>query len=162
MVSNQSSNDASYNHPIFLQPLKVQLFTDGGSRGNDKGEGKGQGAGAWMIFDEKGNLVEKGAKFFGEATNNEAEYLALIEGLKLVLRYKPSKVCCFSDSLLLVNQMQGNFKIKKDQLKKMAIQAKKVAAYFRFIEYRHVPRSHPSIRMVDRMLNKILDQTLNG
>lgn len=162
MISSQTSNDLNSNHPIFPKPLKVQLFTDGGSRGNDKAERKGKGAGAWIIFDEKGNLVEKGGKFFGEVTNNEAEYMALIGGLKLVLRYKPLAVYCFSDSSLLVNQMQGTFKIKKDQLKKMAKEAKKVAAYFKFVEYRHVPRSHPNIRTVDRILNKILDQTLNG
>jgi ribonuclease HI len=141
---------------------EYRLYTDGGARGNDKGEGNGMGAGAWIITDTNDHIILKNSKYYGEVTNNEAEYLSLIEGLNALSDTGYKNISCYSDSTLLVNQMKGLYKIKKEQLKALSLKVKKLEHLFTRISYHHVPRENPMIRAADRLLNKTLDGHING
>ena len=140
----------------------MRLYTDGGSRGNDKGEGNGVGAGAWLIVGPDDVIIKKDSEFYGTVTNNEAEYYSLIRGFKCALQAYITELTCYSDSLLLINQMKGTYKIKKESLKILSLEAKKLELRFIKVRYVQVPRTNPFIRTADRLLNKVLDDKMFG
>jgi ribonuclease HI len=127
------------------------LFTDGGSRSNP-----GPAATGWVIKRPSGEIIKKGGRFLGRATNNEAEYLALIEGLRELKEYSPGEVECFLDSKLVVEQLNGNYKTKEPRLKKLLFEAKKLEQELGAISYTHVPRGQN--KEADAIVNQILDR----
>ena len=96
--------------------MELKVFTDGGSRGNPGVSGYGL-----AVYDETDNLIFQDAKFLGIKTNNEAEYLGLIAALTWLRdnqhKFNLEKVNFYSDSQLLVRQIQGAYKVKSDNLK---------------------------------------------
>ncbi|MFW6110183.1 MAG: ribonuclease HI family protein [Patescibacteria group bacterium] len=130
----------------------VDLYTDGGSRGNPGPAGIG-----YVIKNKNGKIIEKNGKFIGKATNNEAEYQALIAGLKAAKKYTPKKLNCFSDSALVVNQLNGEFKVKKAHLKKLVfeVQSKLAEMLGTTVKFQHIPREENS--EADALLNEALD-----
>ena len=90
---------------------KLKLFIDGSSYGNPGLAGVGV-----VVVDEKNNLILQDAQPIGIRTNNQAEYEALILGLKHVLKLKPQHVDIFSDSELLVSQVKGEAKVRSKPL----------------------------------------------
>lgn len=92
----------------------LSIYTDGGSRGNPGISGFGV-----AIYDERGRIIAKLSKFLGVKTNNEAEYLGMIEALTWVRDNQTScsKVNFYSDSQLLVRQILGKYKVKADNIK---------------------------------------------
>ncbi|MBN2101915.1 MAG: ribonuclease HI family protein [Candidatus Aenigmarchaeota archaeon] len=130
------------------------IYTDGASRGNP-----GQASIAFMILKGDGSLLyEKGEKI-GLDTNNVAEYKALIKALEVAAHYSDSetRITCFSDSKLMVSQLNGDFKIKKPHLKKLNEMVKELAKPFKSIEFRNVPREDKNISHVDMLGNMALD-----
>jgi len=79
---------------------KLKIYTDGGARGNPGPAGVGV-----AIFDEKENLIKTAKKYLGKATNNQAEYKALILALELAKKLGAEEVDCFLDSQLIVNEL---------------------------------------------------------
>jgi len=116
----------------------LHLYTDGGSRGNP-----GPAAIGMVIKtpDGKTTIEEKG-ECIGNATNNEAEYQALIEGLAMAEDYKPEKLVCFLDSSLVVNQLNGKFRIKQAHLRQLVFEVRRKMANLAgtSISFHHVPR----------------------
>ncbi len=94
--------------------MQISVYTDGGSRGNPGISGFGV-----AIVDEKGQTIDKLSKFIGVKTNNEAEYLGLIEALTWVRDHAAeySSVKFFSDSQLMVRQVNGRYKVKAANIK---------------------------------------------
>ena len=96
--------------------MQISVFTDGGARGNPGPSGYGL-----VIFDNNKNLIFQDSKFTGVKTNNEAEYLALIGALSWIkanqAAFSIDKISFFSDSQLLVRQVQGKYKVKAQNLK---------------------------------------------
>jgi len=132
---------------------KLLVFTDGASRGNP-----GKAAIAFLICSEE-SILERGAKFIGLATNNEAEYKAAIEALGQVRsKYSNSDVVFHSDSKLLISQMKGEWKVKEKRLQELHVKAKSLASGLSSIKYRHVRRTHPMIKKADMMANHALDR----
>lgn len=131
--------------------MKLVIYTDGASRGNP-----GPGAIAFIIVD-KDKIIGKHKHFIGRCTNNVAEYRALISALERASKLA-KEVRCFSDSKLLVKQMRGEYKVKKPHIKELFERAKKLENKFDKVEYKHVNRENPGIKMVDRMVNQVLDQ----
>ena len=115
--------------------MKLTIYTDGASRGNP-----GPGAIAFVILDSKGKLVKEHKHFIGDCTNNIAEYSALIAALKRAVKLG-DELTCVSDSKLMVNQMNGEFKIKKPHIRELYIKAKELESNFKKIEYNHVRRT---------------------
>ncbi|PZM83575.1 hypothetical protein DLH72_03650 [Candidatus Gracilibacteria bacterium] len=91
--------------------MKLKVYTDGGSRGNPGSAGIGV-----FITDELGNPIEKRYKSLGIKTNNEAEYLGAFYGIKRAIELGATQVDLFMDSNLVINQLSGNWKIKKIEL----------------------------------------------
>jgi len=129
------------------------LYTDGASRGNP---GNG-GAGA-VIFDKNDRVVTTAKKFLGVCTNNEAEYEALILGLKEARKARYASVRIFLDSELLVKQINGIYRVKNSRLKVLMKNVKQQLAMFDDYTAEHVPRSQN--KMADRLANEAIDDSV--
>lgn len=130
---------------------EAKLYTDGGSRGNP-----GDSACAYVICDLDDIVVEKSGRYLGVATNNQAEYLGFKYGLERARDLGIGKLTLFSDSQLVVNQMNGFYKVKNQELAPLNEEVKSVAAFFEKITFRYIPRELNKI--ADQEVNRILDQ----
>ncbi len=128
----------------------IKVYTDGGSRGNP-----GKAACAFLVYDGEKRLFERG-KRLGIATNNVAEYTAVIEGLKKAREFGDS-VSVFSDSELIVRQLTGKYKVKEPRLKELFGKAKIEESKFKKVTYTHRPREDPMQREADSLVNEALD-----
>jgi ribonuclease HI len=136
-----------------LRPDEVKLFADGGSRGNP-----GPSASGFVILDmEDTILVDKGV-YLGITTNNQAEYTALKLALEECRNMGVKDVDVYMDSLLVVNQMKGIFKIKNRDLWPIHDAIKQLASQFEHIKYSHVPREFN--KLADAAVNRALDEQL--
>lgn len=112
-----------------------RLFTDGAARGNPGPAGIGV-----VLETADGELVEEFGRGIGWATNNVAEYKGLIEGLWLAIRRHAEDLHVYMDSLLVVRQMQGAFKVKHPGLRPLHTLATGLAAEFKSIRFEAVRR----------------------
>lgn len=148
--------------------MKLIINTDGGARGNP-----GPGASAFVAKDHAGNLLEKCGKYLGICTNNEAEYQAVIEALRWARGNLGDKgnggdqgkiieeIIIKSDSLLLVSQLSGKWKIKDRDLQKLVLEVKLLESQIDAkIRYMHVPRELN--READHEVNRALDEMQNA
>jgi ribonuclease HI len=108
-----------------------------------------------VIADELGEPVQDLCQFLGKATNNEAEYRALIEGLKAVSKWKPDRLEIFLDSKLVVEQMKGKYKIKEPRLQVLYREAKGLFDEFPNASIEHVERERN--KRADLLANKAID-----
>lgn len=128
------------------------LFTDGGARGNP-----GPSAIGVVLKDLENATVTELGRYIGSATNNEAEYTALIEGLKLAISKNVLELECRLDSELVVKQMNGLYKVKNERLEKMYKEAKGLCQKFSNVTFVHIPRTKN--KEADALVNKVLDAT---
>lgn len=134
-------------------PDKVKVFADGGSRGNP-----GPSASGFVVLDmEDTVLVDKGV-YLGVTTNNQAEYTALKLALEECQKMGVKEVEVYMDSLLVVNQTKGIFKVKNRDLWPIHEAIKKIAKTFRHISFSHVPREFN--KLADAAVNRALDEQL--
>ncbi len=135
------------------------INTDGGARGNP-----GPAAGAFVVKNDAGVLLEKCGKYLGTATNNVAEYSAVLEALKWVkdrgsrlADQQASKVSFFLDSNLVVQQLEGLFKVKNENLRQYFIKVKQLEEELSSIKinYSYVPREKNW--EADKLVNETLD-----
>jgi ribonuclease HI len=130
---------------------KVKLFADGGSRGNP-----GPSAYGFVILDgDTDELLESRNKYLGITTNNQAEYHGLLSGLEWCKQHNVQHVEVYLDSLLVVNQMNGIYKVKNRDLWAIYEAAKRVQGSFKSIQFIHVPRELN--KLADAEVNKALD-----
>ncbi|MCX6383302.1 MAG: ribonuclease HI family protein [Actinobacteria bacterium] len=122
------------------------VFTDGGSRGNP-----GPSAIGFIIYDSNNEKLEQQSKYIGEKTNNYAEYLAILESLINLKKYNPDEVVIYTDSSLAYNQINGFWKIKDEDLKKMILQINKEIVSFKQFKIFHIPREKN--KEADRLVN---------
>jgi ribonuclease HI len=135
------------------QHEKVKFFADGGSRGNP-----GPSSSGFVIYDLEDNvLLDKGV-YLGITTNNQAEYTALKLALEECHKLGAREVQVYMDSLLVVNQMKGIFKVKNRDLWPIHDAIQQLAKGFDKIEYTHVPREFN--KAADAAVNRALDQHL--
>jgi ribonuclease HI len=131
-------------------PKKIKLFADGGSRGNP-----GPSASGYVLLDMNDNVfVEKG-EYIGITTNNQAEYQALRFGLEEAIKLGVREVDVYLDSLLVVNQMLGKFKVKNRDLWPIYEAIKELVKQFKKVTFTHVPRELN--KLADGMVNETLD-----
>jgi probable phosphoglycerate mutase len=95
-------------------------------------------------------------RWLGVATNNEAEYHALIEGLKAVSEWKPDRLEIFLDSKLVVEQMNGRWKVKEARMQSLQAKAKELLAAFPEVEIKHVERERN--KGADALANMAIDE----
>lgn len=130
--------------------LALVLRTDGASRGNP-----GPAAAGVVIEDAAGQVLARGRHYLGEMSNNQAEYRALILGLKAVARYRPAAVTVKMDSELVVNQMHGTYKVRDEGLRPLHEAARTLAQHLPGVRFVHVPRAQN--RLADALANEALD-----
>jgi len=132
---------------------KVKIFADGGSRGNP-----GPSASGFVVMDMEDNvLVDKGV-YLGVTTNNQAEYTALKLGLEEARKMNAREIEVYMDSLLVVNQMMGIFKIKNRDLWPIHQAILDLAKGFKHVSYSHVPREFN--KLADAAVNRAMDDHL--
>ncbi len=129
---------------------RLVLRTDGASRGNP-----GPAAAGVAIEREDGRLIARGRHFLGQMTNNQAEYRALILGLRAVARYHPAEVTVCMDSELVVQQMTGRYKVRDAGLYPLYEQALALARDLPRVRFVHVPRAEN--HLADALANEALD-----
>ncbi|MFN2526478.1 MAG: ribonuclease HI family protein [Actinomycetota bacterium] len=135
--------------------MKASLYTDGGARGNPGPAGIGV-----VLLAEDGVLLGQLARSIGETTNNVAEYSALIAGLELALDREVSDLDVYLDSELVVSQLKGEWKIKKDQLRSLAARAELLLNKFSSFSINHVPRALNAD--ADKLANQAMDAAAEG
>ncbi|HZB35720.1 MAG TPA: reverse transcriptase-like protein [Gaiellaceae bacterium] len=130
--------------------MRAKLSTDGGARGNP-----GPAAYGYVLEAENGTVLAAHGETIGTATNNVAEYRALIAGLEKALEVGVDEVEVVSDSELLVKQMRGEYKVKNEALRDLSLQAAGLARQLKSVSYTAVRREHNEL--ADRLVNEALD-----
>jgi ribonuclease HI len=130
--------------------MRVVVNVDGGSRGNP-----GPAAIAAVVTDPSGDVLAERAETIGEATNNVAEYRALLLGIDLAKQLGADEVEFVGDSMLIVEQVRGNWKVKQDHLRPLHTKAKDALRDFGSWSIRHVKRGENE--RADELLNDALD-----
>jgi ribonuclease HI len=136
-----------------IHPEEVKVFTDGGSRGNP-----GPSASGYVVLDMEDNVLVDEGVYLGVTTNNQAEYTALKLALEECAKMGVREVQVYMDSLLVVNQMKGIFKVKNRDLWPIHDAIKTIATQFRKVSYSHVPREFN--KLADAAVNRALDEHL--
>lgn len=131
------------------------LYADGGSRGNPGPAG----AGAYLT-DMHGNTLASRYRFLGEATNNVAEYSALILGLEEARRHDPERLIVRMDSQLVIRQLLGEYQVKQAHLRELFDQAKQLLKSFSTVALEHIPRDENS--EADALANRAMDEQDDG
>jgi ribonuclease H / adenosylcobalamin/alpha-ribazole phosphatase len=130
--------------------VKARLSTDGGARGNP-----GPAAYGYVLEGEDGTVLAAHGETIGVATNNVAEYSALVAGLERAAELGVDELEVISDSELLVHQMRGEWKVKNEALRELWRAATRLATRFDRISYSAVRREHNEL--ADRLVNEALD-----
>lgn len=140
--------------------VKYLIHTDGGSRGNP-----GPAAIGVVIEREGGGMKKEYGEFIGQATNNEAEYQAVVFALKKLKQLAgknmsaKSAVEVHADSELLVKQINGEYKVLDEKIKPLFLEIWNLKVDFGGVSFRHIPREEN--HGADRMVNAALDKELN-
>ena len=130
--------------------MRARLFTDGGARGNP-----GPAAYAFVLEADDGTVLDARGEAIGVATNNVAEYRALIEGLRRAVEAGVRELEVVSDSELMVKQMRGEYRVKNRALQDLSLEAGRLARALGDVRYTAVRREHNEL--ADRLVNEALD-----
>ena len=130
--------------------MKARLWTDGGARGNP-----GPAAFAYVLEAEDGTVLDARGEAIGVATNNVAEYSALVAGLARSVEAGVRELEVRSDSELMVKQMRGEYRVKNRDLQSLFLDASRAAREIGQVTYVHVRREHNEL--ADRLVNEALD-----
>jgi len=130
--------------------VKARLSTDGGARGNP-----GPAAYGYVLESDDGHVLDARGERIGVATNNVAEYSALVAGLRKALELGVTELEVVSDSELLVKQMRGEYKVKNEALRELNREASELAAGLEKVAYTAVRRAHNEL--ADSLVNEALD-----
>lgn len=133
----------------------INIFIDGASRGNPGLSGIGI-----VFIDDKNNAVKKLFKFIGEATNNIAEYSALIYALQEALIDRYEEVIIKSDSELLTKQLHGEYRVKNENIKPYYEQFLHISRGFNKVEIVYIDRVANSL--ADKLANKAIDSRFDS
>jgi len=131
---------------------KIFVHADGGSRKNP-----GAAAIGVLILDEEKNILESYKECIGNTTNNVAEYKALLKSLQLAAKYTRKEVHIFMDSELIINQMNGMYKIKSPNMFELFQQVKDYERTFTKVIYNYVQRENKFQVIADKLVNEALD-----
>ncbi len=130
---------------------EVKMYADGGSRGNP-----GPSASGYVVLDLQDKVIKEGKVYLGLTTNNQAEYQALKFGLEEAHRLQAKTIYVYMDSLLVINQMKGIFKVKNRDLWPIHQAIKDMLPQFKHVTFTHVPREMN--KLADRLVNEALDE----
>lgn len=128
----------------------LKVYIDGASRGNPGSSGVG------VVFcDQNGDVIKEFYKYIGIATNNQAEYRALIFALDKLKDYKNSKLCIYIDSEILYKQITGEYRVKDKKLRELFKQARYKIEKFPNLEFVWIPREKN--KLADKLSQKAIN-----
>jgi len=130
---------------------KLKIYVDGASRGNP-----GPAASAFLLV-LNSNIIQYECVFIGTATNNTAEYQAIINALKVAGKFSRGHIQMYSDSNLAIQQINKKWKINYPHLSKMCSEVYKLCEKYEKVEFFQVGRNNPYIQKCDKMCNERLD-----
>ena len=133
----------------------LTIYIDGSVEGNP-----GPGAIGVVVLNGQGEVVEAWGEAIGQATNNQAEYRALLAALERARRLGASAVTVRSDSQLLVRQFSGEYRVRDEKLRPLHARARALAGRFRGFRLEHIPREEN--RAADRLANRARRATSEG
>jgi|SRR5579862_1045723 len=137
--------------PLFDDiPPEATLFADGGSRGNP-----GPAASGAVIVAPSGDVVQEVGSYLGTATNNVAEWTALLLGLEAAADRGIRRLAVRMDSELVVKQLRGEYRVKHADLQPLHRRALALLRRFEHVDVRHIPRKQNAL--ADRLVNQVLD-----
>jgi ribonuclease HI len=136
---------------VTAKNMKLTIYTDGGARGNPGPSGIGV-----CITDEKGNKVKEISEHIGNATNNQAEYGALVRGLEEAKKLKADEISIFMDSELVVKQVKQEYKVKDKDLGVLFVKVWNILQEFNKWEIKHIKRDKN--KRADELVNLALDK----
>jgi ribonuclease HI len=130
----------------------VEIYVDGGSRGNP-----GYAGGGFVIF-EDGRKTAEGSEYFGKKTNNQAEYLALRSAMRKAYEKlgAHAEIQVYMDSMLAVEQMNGNWKVKSENVRPLFQEVRRIADQFKSFSISHIPREKNTL--ADKLANDAMDR----
>ena len=134
---------------------KVVVYADGGSRGNP-----GPSAAGLVMYDEHHRVLVRRGTYLGVTTNNQAEYAALKQALEEAQKIDAQEVHVYMDSMLVINQMRGVFKVKNRDLWPIHDAVKQLCASFQKITFTQIPRE--ANREADSAVNAALDDHMQA
>jgi len=133
-----------------LKNKRVEIYIDGGSRGNPGPAGIGV-----VILDERGKKIKDIAKYIGETTNNIAEYNALLYGLEEALIIRADEILINMDSELVAKQLSGDYRVKDSNIKPLFERALNMLKSFKGFEIKHIKREKN--KEADKLVNKAIN-----
>lgn len=129
---------------------EATLYTDGGARGNPGPAGIG------FVLTLGGETVITHKEYIGETTNNQAEYRALLAGLKRALDEGGHELACYLDSELIVRQLTGVYRVKEKGLQNLFVQVQELRRRFDRITFHAIPRTKN--KAADKLVNQAIDE----
>jgi ribonuclease HI len=129
----------------------LRIYTDGAARGNPGPAGLGV-----VIEDDQGMRLRGVCRYLGTATNNQAEYYALIEGLQAVRDWNPDRLEIYLDSQLVVEQLSGRYRVKNQELRPLHHRASELIDSFPEVVISHVERAKN--KGADALANRAIDE----
>lgn len=132
------------------QLIEVNMYADGGSRGNP-----GPSASGYVLLDMNNKIIVENGLYLGVTTNNQAEYQALKIGLEEAIKRNVKIIHVYMDSLLVINQMKGTFKVRNQDLLPINLSIRELLPKFETVSFQHVPRERN--KLADAMVNVVLD-----
>jgi ribonuclease HI len=135
--------------------LHLKIYVDGASRGNP-----GPSALGYVIYSQDGQRLEDQGRYLGNATNNQAEYEALLAAINRARFLGAQELEIFSDSELLVRQLSGVYAVKHPTLRNLYLQVQRLRGHFRQFRVRHINREEN--READALANEALDRAMQS
>jgi len=132
---------------------RLRVYSDGAARGNPGPAGAGA-----VLMDPAGNVVARLGRFLGIQTNNCAEYMGLLLGLKHAQSLGAREVDVYADSELLIRQLGGRYQVKSPTLRPLYEEAQKLLKGFTKVKLHHVPRAQNA--EADAMSNRAIDERM--
>ena len=149
----QAAEERAAEQEAVARAPRVRLYVDGAARGNPGPAGAGA-----VIVNAEGHIVAKMGKFLGENTNNYAEYMGLILGLRRAKAMGLKDLEVLADSELMVRQLNGQYQVKADNLRPLHEEAKALLGAIPKADIRHIPREDNAA--ADEMSNRAIDERL--
>jgi len=137
-----------------MKHKKIKIYTDGGARGNPGPAGIGV-----VVYDECDNIIDTKSEYIGEATNNQAEYRAVIVALELISKYEVDEINFFLDSELVVKQLNREYKVKNKGLAPLFVKVYNNILKYKKVTFTHVRREFN--KEADKLANIAMDKAKN-
>jgi ribonuclease HI len=131
----------------------MRVYSDGAARGNPGPSGAGA-----VLVEPSGQVVDRLGKFLGVQTNNFAEYMGLLIGLRRARQLGVQEVEVFADSELMIRQLNGRYQVKSPSLRPLYEEALRLLSEFQRVKLVHVPREMNA--QADEMSNRAIDERL--